>query len=45
MRGGITDWYVRLIDDPKTPTSIIPLEVIDRNGVPASAWLTRCERR
>lgn len=34
MTNGINDWYVRLIDEPKTPTAVVPIEVIDRNGTP-----------
>lgn len=34
MTNGISDWYVRLIDDPKTPTAIVPLEIVNRNGEP-----------
>ena len=32
--GGINTWYVRLADDPKTPTAMVTLEVIDRAGKP-----------
>jgi hypothetical protein len=34
MTNGISDWYVRLVDDPNTPTAVVPLEVINRNGEP-----------
>lgn len=29
---GISDWYVRLAEDPQTVTARVVLEVIDRNG-------------
>jgi hypothetical protein len=35
--GGIDTWYVRLADDPKTPTARVVLEVIDRPGNPDEA--------
>jgi hypothetical protein len=34
MANGINDWYVRLVDDPKTPTAVVPVEIVDRNGNP-----------
>jgi hypothetical protein len=34
MTNGISDWYVRLVDDPKTPAAVVPLEVINRDGTP-----------
>lgn len=34
MTNGIDDWYVRLIDDPQTLSSIVPIEVVDRDGTP-----------
>lgn len=34
LTNGIDDWYVRLIDDPQTLTSIVPIEVVDRDGTP-----------
>ncbi|SRR5579875_120179 len=37
MTTGISDWYVRLIDDPKTPTAVVPLEIVDRYGNPDPA--------
>ena len=37
MTNGINDWYVRLVDDPKTPTAVVPLEIVDRYGNPDPA--------
>ncbi len=37
MTTGISDWYARLIDDPKTPTAVVPLEIVDRYGNPDPA--------
>jgi hypothetical protein len=34
---GISDWYVRLEEDPQTVTSRVVLEVVDRNGEPNGA--------
>lgn len=33
-RGGINEWYVRLVEDPKTVTSTVVLEVVDSKGEP-----------
>jgi hypothetical protein len=35
---GISDWYVRLVEDPQTVTARVVLEVIDRNGEPDGSW-------
>jgi hypothetical protein len=37
MTTGISDWYVRLIDDPKSPMSVVAIEVTDRLGGPDPA--------
>jgi hypothetical protein len=34
MPEGISDWYVRLVEDPKTPTATVILNVVDRDGTP-----------
>jgi hypothetical protein len=36
MVNNINSWYVRLIDDPKTPTAVVPIEIVDREGNPDS---------
>ena len=36
--GGISDWRVRLAEDPQTVTARVVLEVIDRNGKPDGSW-------
>jgi len=35
--GGISDWYVRLAEDPKTMTARVVLDVVDRDGEPDGA--------
>jgi hypothetical protein len=35
---GVSDWYVRLVEDPQTLTARVVLEVIDRNGEPDEGW-------
>jgi hypothetical protein len=37
MANGINDWYVRLIDDPKILSAVVPLEIVDRYGNPDPA--------
>jgi hypothetical protein len=32
--GGISTWYVRLADDPKTPTARVVLDVVKQDGAP-----------
>lgn len=34
MTEGISDWYVRLAEDPQTVTATVILTVVDRNGEP-----------
>jgi hypothetical protein len=41
MVTGINDWYVRLIDNSKTPTAVIPVEIVDRYGSPNPAMAHR----
>ena len=37
MVEGINDWYVRLAEDPKSPTAQVVLNVADRDGEPDAA--------
>jgi hypothetical protein len=34
LTNGISDWYVRLVDDPQRLSPMVPLEVVDRYGNP-----------
>jgi len=34
MPEGIEDWYVRLVEDPRSPTARVVLDVVDRDGEP-----------
>lgn len=36
--GGINSWYVRLAEDPETPTARVVLDVTDRDGNPDEHW-------
>jgi hypothetical protein len=38
LLGGISNWYVRLVEDPQTLSSRVVLEVIDRDGKPDPGW-------
>ena len=35
--GGLNEWFVRLAEDPDTPTERVVLDVVDRRGEPHSA--------
>jgi hypothetical protein len=35
---GVSNWYVRLVEDPQRLTARVVLEVIDRNGDPDEGW-------
>jgi hypothetical protein len=38
LTNGISDWRVRLVEDPQEVTARVVLEVIDANGDPDGGW-------